>query len=114
MEFLKVSMVCTLGLSLTWAVGVLTGTSPLDGSSPFLSAVAQEGESASLPGDEPDGETDPGQDVPSPVEELTQEEIDAELARIEQVLEEDDAPLKEFVPTRPVPADLPLELPSDI
>ena len=112
MEVMKVSLVCALGLSLTWAVGVLTGTNPLEETSPFLTATAQEGASPDLPADE---ETSgPGRDVPSPVEELTQEEIEAELARIESVLEGDDEPLKEFVPTRPVPADMPLELPSDI
>lgn len=112
MEFMKVSLVCALGLSLTWAVGVLTGTSPLKGTQPVLHATAQEGDSADLP-DEQES-SGPGRDVPSPVKELTQEEIDAELARIETVLQGDEEPLKEFIPTRPVPADMPLELPSDI
>ena len=112
MEVMKVSLVIALGLSLTWAVGVFTGTSPLDGTGPLLSATAQDGDSADMPAEEE--ASGPGRDVPSPVEELTQEEIDAELARIESVLEGDEEPLKEFIPTRPVPADMPLELPSDI
>jgi hypothetical protein len=44
---------------------------------------------------------------------MTQEEIDAEMERINQVLDESED-LKEYVPTKPLAADLPIELPSDI
>lgn len=47
------------------------------------------------------------------VEALSEEELDAEMQRIEQALGETDEP-KEFIPTKPLAADLPVALPSDI
>lgn len=46
------------------------------------------------------------------IDELSQAEIDAELARAEQILDDPDE-VKEFTDTKPLPADLPLALPSD-
>ena len=50
---------------------------------------------------------------PTTVEELSQEELDAEMERIEQALGDTDE-VKEFIPTKPLAADLPFALPSDI
>ena len=50
---------------------------------------------------------------PAVIEELSQEELDAEMERIEQALS-DTEELKEFVPSKPLAADLPVSLPSDI
>ena len=50
---------------------------------------------------------------PMTVEELSQEELDAEMERIEQALGDTDE-IKEFIPTKPLAADLPFALPSDI
>jgi len=47
------------------------------------------------------------------IEELSQAELDAEMARIEQALG-DTEELKEFIPSKPLAADLPVSLPSDI
>jgi hypothetical protein len=47
------------------------------------------------------------------IEELSQEELDAEMARIEEALG-DTGELKEFIPSKPLAADLPVSLPSDI
>jgi len=47
------------------------------------------------------------------IEELSQEEMDAEMARIEEALGE-TGELKEFIPSKPLAADLPISLPSDI
>jgi hypothetical protein len=47
------------------------------------------------------------------IDELSQEDIDAELERIEQALG-DDSEVTEFTPVKPLPADLPVALPSDI
>jgi hypothetical protein len=47
------------------------------------------------------------------IQELTQEELDAEMERVEQALGK-TGELKEFVPTKPLAADLPVALPSDI
>lgn len=46
------------------------------------------------------------------IDDLSQEEIDAELARADEILEDPDE-VKEFTDTNPLPADLPLALPSD-
>lgn len=46
------------------------------------------------------------------IDELSQAEIDAELARAEGMLDE-TGEVKEFTDTKPLPADLPLALPSD-
>ena len=51
--------------------------------------------------------------VESQVEDLTQEELEAELKRVEEALGDDEV-LKEFVPTKPLAADIPIEFPSDI
>jgi hypothetical protein len=45
--------------------------------------------------------------------EMTEEEVAAELQRIEDALGENED-LKEFVPSKPLAADLPIDLPSDI
>lgn len=50
---------------------------------------------------------------PAVVEQLSQAELDADMARIEQALGETDE-VKEFVPKKPLSADLPVALPSDI
>jgi hypothetical protein len=47
------------------------------------------------------------------IEELSQEELDAEMERVEKALGE-VGELKEFIPTKPLAADLPVALPSDI
>lgn len=46
-------------------------------------------------------------------ETMTEDEVQAELQRIEEALGETDQ-LKEFVPSKPLAADLPVDLPSDI
>jgi hypothetical protein len=50
---------------------------------------------------------------PESVEQLSQEEMDAEMERIEEALGESDE-VVEFIPTKPLAADLPVALPSDI
>ena len=47
------------------------------------------------------------------VEELSQAELDAEMERMERALDESEE-LKEFIPSKPLAADLPVALPSDI
>lgn len=46
------------------------------------------------------------------IDELSQAEIDAELARAEKVLDDPDE-VREYTDDTPLPADLPLALPSD-
>ena len=47
------------------------------------------------------------------LEAMTEAEVEMELQRIEEALGETDE-LKEFVPSKPLAADLPIDLPSDI
>lgn len=52
------------------------------------------------------------------VEQLSQEELDAEMRRMEEALNEsglgESDEIVEFIPTKPLSADLPIALPSDI
>lgn len=47
------------------------------------------------------------------IEELSAEEIEAELKRAQELLNDPDAP-KEFLQSKPLPADIAIDLPSDI
>jgi len=44
---------------------------------------------------------------------MTEAEVEAELRRIEETLSDTDE-LKEFVPSKPLAADMPIALPSDL
>jgi len=55
---------------------------------------------------------EPAEEPTTVIDELSQAEIDAELARAEGMLDE-TGEVKEFTDTKPLPADLPLALPSD-
>jgi hypothetical protein len=56
-----------------------------------------------------------GADTPSPVPEMSREEMEAELKRAQQELAgKPDDEMREFRPSKPLPADLPIALPSNI
>ncbi len=67
-------------------------------------------------GDQPEVDQ-PAVDQPG-VEQLSQEELDAEMRRMEEALNEsglgESDEIREFIPTKPLSADLPIALPSDI
>lgn len=67
-------------------------------------------------GDQPEVEQ-PAVNQPG-VEQLSQEELDAEMRRMEEALNEsglgESDEVVEFIPTKPLSADLPVALPSDI
>jgi hypothetical protein len=67
-------------------------------------------------GDQPEVDQ-PEVDQPE-VEQLSQEELDAEMRRMEEALNEsglgESDEVVEFIPTKPLSADLPVALPSDI
>jgi hypothetical protein len=87
MKFFKIILLLAVGLGIAWA----------------------EGEQASV--EQPEG-------APPDVKELSQEELDAEMRRMDEVLGEsspgESGEVKEFIPTKPLAADLPVALPSDI
>ncbi len=111
MEFLKFASVISAGLGLTWAAGVVVPEQVVEDTSRVVLAQAEsapdsaETEEAGISPDSDDVEVD--------LVEITQEDIDAELAKIEAALESGEE-LEEFKPAEPLPADLRLDLPSDI
>ena len=111
MEFLKFALVIFAGLGLTWASVVVVPVRQVEDTSSVVVAQAQtapnstEVEDAEVLSDSEDVEVD--------LDEMTQEDIDAELAKIEAALESGEE-LEEFKPAEPLPADLRLDLPSDI
>jgi len=74
-------------------------------------AAAQQQDAARAQAEETE-EADAGERPTTVIDELSQAEIDAELARAEEILDDPDE-VKEFTDTNPLPADLPLALPSD-
>lgn len=76
-----------------------------------VAAVAQQPEESN-PVVEKTADSENGSEPTTVIDELTQAEIDAELAKAEKVLEDPDD-VKEFIEDKPLPADLPLAIPSD-
>jgi len=74
-------------------------------------AVAQQSGEAGSDTEQEAG-ADAGTSPTTVIDELTQAEIDAELAKAEKVLEDPDD-VKEYIEDKPLPADLPLAIPSD-
>ena len=109
MDVLKVIAVIATGLGVTWAAQQWTGpvNEPMAGNV----VLAQADEQFTPGADDTPVESDGP--VESQVEDLTQEELEAELKRVEEALGDDEV-LKEFVPTKPLAADIPIEFPSDI
>lgn len=92
MKFIKGILLLAVGLSIAWAA---------DG-------PAQDNQ----PGGQQPGDEEPG------IEQLSQEQLDAEMRRVEEALDEsglgESDEVVEFIPTKPLAADLPVALPSDI
>lgn len=115
MKMLKVAAIAAGGLGLTWAAQQVTG--PLLG----LDDSSREVRVAQAPTQaEPEAATQPaagtdGAQATTDIEQLSEDEIAEELARIEAASTgEDPDELEEFKPSRPLAADLAISLPSDI
>jgi hypothetical protein len=102
MNFLRVLVVMAAGLGSTWAARMTTDA--LLGSPAAISFAQSTGETAA------------GGAAPPAVPEMSREEMDAELKRAQAEIsgKGNEAELREFRPTKPLPADLPIALPSDI
>lgn len=109
MDFLKVAAVIATGLGATWAAQQWTGPEPELVAGKVILAQVEE----PLPPSADDAPAESDGPVESQVDDLTQEELEAELKRVEEALSDDEV-LKEFVPTKPLAADIPIEFPSDI
>jgi hypothetical protein len=119
MKVFKVAAIAAGGLGLTWAAQQVSG--PLLG----LDEPAREVRVAQAePDAAPETVTEPAPepaggaaDAPATtdIEQLSDEDIAEELARIEAASAgQDPDELEEFTPSRPLAADLAISLPSDI
>ena len=107
MEVFKVGLVIAVGLGSTWAARATTDA--LFGP-PLQLMQAQEPEPA------PVSQPDAARGAPPAVPEMSREEMDAELRRAQAEIAGQPAPgeIGEFRPSKPLPADLPIAMPSDI
>jgi hypothetical protein len=104
-KILKVALVMAAGLGSTWAARVTTDT--LLGA-PAATSLVQAAQQPAPAGGPPS---------PPAVPEMSREEMEAELKRAQREISGGparDEELREFRPTRPLPADLAIALPSDI
>ena len=110
MDILKVGLVMAAGLGSTWVARATTDA--LLGP-PRPQMLMQAGEQT--PGQATPAAEAPAASPPA-VPEMSREEMDAELKRAQAEIVGKPAPgdTEEFRPTKPLPADLPISLPSDI
>jgi hypothetical protein len=92
MKLFRIILLFVVGLGIAWAQGNQSEGNQSEGQQPV--------------------------DEQSDVEQLSQEELDAEMQRMEEALDEsglgESDEVVEFIPTKPLAADLPVALPSDI
>jgi hypothetical protein len=108
---MKTSLIVFTGLGLTWAAGQVSDAVLNPASAKVV--LAQADNPADSPADQADSTPPDAIDTPE-IEQLTEEELDAELARIEDAAGLENEELEEFVPSKPLAADIPISLPSDI
>lgn len=104
MELVKIGLVMAAGLGSTWVAR--TTTDALLDPPPAAATLVQAG-----------GEAASGAaGAPPAVPEMSREEMEAELKRAQAEVSgaKDGTELREFRPSKPLPADLPIALPSDI
>ncbi len=101
MEWLKILVIGVAGIGVTWAAQQATERS----AAVVLAQAPAEPTAAT------DAETEVA--LPEEAESMTEAELEAELERIENAVDDSDE-LEEFTPTKPLAADLGVALPSDI
>ncbi len=109
MEFLKVGLVMAAGLGSTWAARETTDALfAVHRPQTLVQAVEQQEPAESSPAAN-------GKEAPA-VPEMSREEMEAEFRKAQEEIGAGGkgAELREFRPTKPLPADLPIALPSDI
>ena len=107
MAVLKAALVVAGALGSTWAVR--------EASDAWLSPSVRP--AALTQADQPPAQEPAGAaSAPAPVKQMTREEMEAELrhAQAELAGKASTAELEEFRPTKPLPADIAIALPSDI
>lgn len=121
MEIVKVGLVIAAGLGSTWAARQATDAlfggrqSQYEGQSQSqYQSLAQTAEPPASSGS--DARDPSAKPAPPAVPEMSRQEMDDELKRAQAEIAGGgkEAELREFRPTKPLPADLPIALPSDI
>ncbi len=114
MKLFRLMIFALAAIGSAWATEQLIGP---EASTPELAAkrdapvvLAQAEEPAAGEADDSAGPVS----APIEIEQLSEDELQAELERIEQEAAGSDDELKEFKPSKPLIADLPVALPSDI
>jgi hypothetical protein len=115
MKVFKVAAIAAGGLGLTWAAQQVSGPLlGLDEPAREVRVAQAEPEAAQETATEPAAGASDTQ-ASTEIEQLSEEDIAEELARIEAAsVGEDPDELEEFTPSRPLAADLAISLPSDI
>lgn len=112
-NWLRISLVAAAALGVTWAAEQAVQRAARDGVPVLMQAEPGRAEAAA---EQPAATEDPDSTpAPNPVPEISAEEMESELARIEAAVsgaETED--LEEFTPSKPLAADLAIALPSDI
>jgi hypothetical protein len=112
MDILKFALVLSAGLGTTWIAGQLF---PGNTGQRAAQVVVAQAESEPAPQEQQPAapDTEASADERPSLEEPMPEEIEAELARIDEALADEEV-LEEFTPSEPLSADLSVDLPSDI
>lgn len=106
MEILKIGLVIAAGLGSTWVARETTEA---------LLGVPAPRRFVQAPADEGAGAAGAGEATAPAVPEMSREEMEKEFQKAQAELGGDKAAeLREFRPSKPLPADLPIALPSDI
>ena len=113
MTMFRIAVIAAAALGVTWAAEQVVQSAVQDGV-PVMTQVdtasPQAGGQSPAPAPAADEQSEPAE-----IPELSDAEMEAELARIEAAVAGGDADdLEEFTPSKPLAADLAIALPSDI
>jgi len=117
MELVKVGIIVAAGLGSTWAARTVTGALGLPGPATALVQATGQAPAAEDAAPAPAGgagrESAPASVA---VPDMSREEMEEELRRAQAEIAggAKDTSADEFRPSKPLPADLPIALPSDI
>ncbi|UCG71845.1 MAG: hypothetical protein JSV45_11345 [Chromatiales bacterium] len=111
MHMLRILLIAVAALGVTWAAEQVVRSAVQDGV-PVLTQVETGGRAPAAGTGE---QAEPEAGTPPAIPEMSTEDMEDELARIEAaVAGAEDEDLEEFTPSKPLAADLAIALPSDI
>jgi hypothetical protein len=106
MKLLKTALIILAGLGSAWAAGQISDRLGSPRSEPGVDNVVLAQAKEAKGGESPASDE-------SDIEALSEEELEAEMQRIQKAASGENE-LEEFVPSKPLAADIPIPLPSDI